>query len=66
MLTIPALSLGGGTDYATQAERLFARLRELDDRGAERVVVHAPDKKGMGLAVYNRLVRAAGFQVITL
>lgn len=65
-LTIPALSLGPKADYAKQAERLFARLRELDDRGVERVVVHAPDKKGVGLAVYNRLVRAAGFQVITL
>jgi hypothetical protein len=44
----------------------FSKLRELDDMGAEKIYVRIPDKKGIGLAVYNRLLRAAGFEVIKL
>ena len=53
----------GSTD-AEQAHELFAKLRELDDRKAKTVYVRSPDKSGVGLAVYNRLLRAAAFQVI--
>lgn len=55
-----------GKDSAEQAHLLFQRLRELDDAGAERVYVRAPRKDGVGLAVYNRLIRAAGFEVIRI
>jgi len=30
------------------------------------VYVHAPKKEGIGLAVYNRLIRAAAFKVVSL
>ena len=53
-----------GKNSSEQAHLLFQRLRELDDAGAERVYVRAPEKNGVGLAVYNRLIRAAGFEVI--
>ncbi|MCQ2459008.1 MAG: threonylcarbamoyl-AMP synthase [Ruminococcus sp.] len=53
-----------GKDSLQQAHMLFAKLRELDDIGAEKVYVRAPSKDGVGLAVYNRLIRAAGFEVI--
>ncbi len=53
-----------GKDSAQQAHSLFARLRELDDIGAQIVYVRAPQTDGVGLAVYNRLLRAAGFEVI--
>ena len=53
-----------GADSAQQAHLLFQRLRELDDIGAKKVYVRAPSPEGMGLAVYNRLIRAAGFEVI--
>ncbi len=66
LLKIKALSLGGREDYEAQAERLFARLRELDDLKVKKAAVHAPNKRGMGLAVYNRLIRAAGFKVVEL
>jgi len=55
----------GETDEE-QAERLFEVLRELDDAGAERVFARCPRETGVGLAVYNRLLRAAGFKVIEL
>lgn len=55
-----------GSDSYEQAHLIFQRLRELDDIGAEKVYVRAPSTDGVGLAVYNRLIRAAGFEVIKL
>ncbi len=55
-----------GADAKKQAHEIFAALRKLDDLGAKRVYIHAPSKQGLGLAVYNRLIRAAGFRVVTL
>ena len=55
-----------GADSAAQARLLFQRLRELDDVGADKVFVRAPSPEGVGLAVYNRLIRAAGFEVIRI
>lgn len=49
-----------------QAARLFAVLRELDERGVKRAYVQCPSREGVGLAVYNRLLRAAGFEIINL
>lgn len=65
-LSIPHISLGANDDHEKQAELLFDFLREIDKKGYERVIVHAPLKVGVGLAVYNRLIRAAGFKVIDL
>lgn len=53
-----------GRDEQEQAHRLFALLREADDEGASTVYVEMPSKDGIGLAVYNRLLRAAAFRVI--
>jgi L-threonylcarbamoyladenylate synthase len=55
-----------GNDSSEQAHLLFQRLRELDDAGAGKVYVRAPETEGVGLAVYNRLIRAAGFEVIRI
>lgn len=55
-----------GSDSSEQAHWIFQRLRELDEIGAEKVFVRAPAADGVGLAVYNRLIRAAGFEVIRL
>ena len=55
-----------GKDSSQQAHQLFQRLRELDDAGAKKVYVRAPSPEGVGLAVYNRLIRAAGFEVIRI
>ncbi len=55
----------GATDEE-QAHMLFDTLRELDNIGAKKVFARCPRKSGVGLAVYNRLLRAAAFQVVTL
>lgn len=55
-----------GANSKQQAQRLFDALRELDEIGAKKAFARCPEKTGVGLAVYNRLLRAAGFQVIKL
>ncbi len=64
LLRRPSLSFGGRYDGREQARLLFSRLSQLDELGAKRVYAHMPSKRGIGLAVYNRLIRAAGFSVI--
>ncbi len=54
----------GGTS-AQQAENLFASLRKADEAGCREVYVRMPDTDGIGLAVYNRLLRSAGFRIIS-
>lgn len=60
-LQVPCICWGSGEDEGSQAHRLFAALRELDEKGAQYVYAHCPEKTGIGLAVYNRLIRAAAF-----
>lgn len=55
-----------GSTPEIQAQRLFALLRRADDIGAKIVLVEMPEQSGMGLAVYNRLLRAAGFKIIEM
>lgn len=53
-----------GKSSEIQAQRLFALLRRADELGAKTVLVECPEKSGMGMAVYNRLLRAAAFRII--
>lgn len=55
-----------GATPEIQAQRLFALLRKADELGAEIVLVEMPEQNGVGLAVYNRLLRAAGFRILEL
>lgn len=57
---------GSEKDSATQAVKLFHALRQLDEIGAGKVYAMMPSTEGVGLAVYNRLLRAAGFRVVNL
>jgi len=54
-----------GNSPEEQARQLFAKLREIDGLGWRTVLVRAPAKEGFGLAVYNRLLRAASFREVT-
>ena len=65
-ISIPTLCYGEGKDDKTLAQSVFSALREVDKMGAKEVYIHAPTKTGIGLAVYNRLLRASGFKVISL
>ena len=63
LLQVPTLSFGVQDDQPSQAKVLFDSLRRCDELGAKTVYVRAPQKDGIGLAVYNRLLRAAAFRV---
>ena len=65
-ILVPCVCYGGETDYEEQARELFDALRKLDEMQAETVYARCPEPKGVGLAVYNRLIRAAGFEVLHL
>lgn len=58
------VTFGKKDEPLTQAQRLFDSLRELDEKGAKKVFVRSPLKQGVGLAVCNRLYRAAAFRFI--
>ena len=52
-----------GHDASEMASRLFAALRAMDDDGIEAAFSEQTPTDGVGLALTNRLLRAAGFQV---
>lgn len=66
LLGVPSVCYGAESDAGAQARELFDALRRLDDLGAKTVYARCPDPEGVGLAVYNRLMRAAGFEVLRL
>ncbi len=58
--------VGSRDDLATQAKRLFGALREADAVGADVIYAHLPPKNGLGLALYNRMIRAAAHTVMEI
>ena len=62
--TCPCVTMGMENDGLSQAGRLFNALRELDEIGARTVYSRSPSQDGVGLAVCNRLYRAAGFRIV--
>ncbi|MDR1627600.1 MAG: threonylcarbamoyl-AMP synthase [Oscillospiraceae bacterium] len=65
-LKIPYISYGGENNLLEQSKNLFDRLRYCDTINAGIVYVRCPKKAGIGFALYNRLLRSAGFEVINL
>jgi L-threonylcarbamoyladenylate synthase len=55
---IPWLSLGATSDQ--QARQLYARLRAADALALDVLVAVMPPDEGLGVALRDRLVRAAG------
>ncbi len=66
VLDVPCITYGNADDPSTQAHMLFSALRELDKQGAKNVFARCPGRKGISMAVYNRLIRAAAFRLIKL
>ena len=58
------ISLGSRNDFTQTAKRLFAALREADELGAREIFAPCPSGEGLGLALLNRMLRAAAFRII--
>ncbi len=57
-------TIGPAADRAEQARRVFDALRSFDDTAVTEIYAQCPDSRGLGLAVGNRLKKAAGFREI--
>jgi len=57
-------SMGSRKDIATIAKNLFKLLREFDEEKVDVIIAEGITPKGLGLAVVNRLRRAASFHII--
>ena len=67
LYTVGILLITGETDNASQlSHSLFTLLRNADELGLDTVYVRCPPKSGEYLAVYNRIVRAAGCRITKL
>lgn len=62
-----AYIIGSKDDPDGQAHRLFAMLRSFDDKNEiKQIYAPLPEKKGIGLAIFNRMLKASGYTVITV
>lgn len=64
MTNLPLEVAGSAEDLETVAHRLFAALRALDAAGVDVILARDFGVTGLGLAIRDRLTRAAGGQVI--
>ena len=58
--------LGTRTDESTVAQGLYQILRECDDEGLEVMFAESFSTQGIGQAIMNRLLKAAGYQMVEL
>ncbi len=59
-------SLGASAQGKEKAHEIFTLLRQADEDGFRLVLVRTETNEGIGLAVNNRLLRAANFEVISV
>ena len=57
-------TLGPVGDKLVQAQRVFDALRTFDTSDVTEIFAQCPDNRGLGLAIGNRLKKAAGFHVV--
>lgn len=55
---------GSQDDLGAQAREVFDRLRAFDDTSVTQIWAQCPSDEGLGLAVANRIKKAAGFSII--
>ena len=65
--TLPGVSVytfGKREDEVAQAHLLFALLREIDKEEYSKIYAPLPKTRGVGLALYNRMIRAAAHKIV--
>ena len=63
---IDVYKFGKRSDEAKQAHLLFKLLRDTDKENYAVIYAPLPARKGIGLALYNRMIRAAAHNIIRL
>ncbi len=59
-------TLGPAADGLAHAQHIFDALRAFDSEDVDEILAQCPSDAGIGLAVANRLKKAAGFHVVTV
>lgn len=59
-----SIVLGSIQNLSTVAKNLFEALRKCDDLGADLIFAEGYKEEGVGVAIMNRLNKAAGFDII--
>ena len=63
---INVIDVGNRDDLQAQAKRLFSALRAANDMELDKIYAHLPTQSGLGLALYNRMIRAAAHTVTSV
>lgn len=58
--------IGSKNDLEDIARNIFTVLRKIDNYNLDLAIIEGVEKKGLGIAIMNRLVRACGYNVIEL
>jgi L-threonylcarbamoyladenylate synthase len=62
--SVEVISLGDRDKLETVAANLFWALREFDKKNVDIIVAEAVDYEAIGLAVMNRMKKAAAYNII--
>lgn len=65
-LSLSLYDIGEEKDERTQASRLFRILRDADKEAFDCLYAPVPGTTGMGMALYNRMIRAAAHHITDL
>ena len=57
------IPIGPKDDIARQSQNLFSALRKADTLDGDIIYAHLPARDGLGLALYNRMIRAAAHTI---
>ncbi|UMZ75120.1 L-threonylcarbamoyladenylate synthase [Natranaerofaba carboxydovora] len=60
------LTLGPENDLDIVARNLYSKLREMDESEVDIIIARGFEEKGMGIAIANRLSKAAGNNIIKI
>ena len=64
--SVHCFDFGSMNDESDQAARLFSILRDTDKQSFTAIYAPLPRTDGMGLALYNRMIRAAAHRIVRL
>lgn len=63
---VACYALGRADHPEEQAQRLFALLRDIDRKNYDAIYAPLPQTKGISMALYNRMIRAAAHHIVHL